>query len=87
VASRAALTSRQLEVLTVYARTASRKETAHLLGIAHRTVVGHLTQAYARLDVISNIEAFAALGWLVVPDEEVVDTRMLVSEMSRMFRE
>jgi DNA-binding CsgD family transcriptional regulator len=60
------LTPRQREALAAYARTGNQREAAERLGIGYQTVKNHLAAAYAALDVGGAIDAFRAMGWLVV---------------------
>ena len=63
------LTRRQYEVLCLMARGLSGTEIARELGISADTVKVHVTAMYARLGVHSREEAYAAVGWLRVPEE------------------
>jgi DNA-binding NarL/FixJ family response regulator len=52
-----ALTSRELEVLTLLARGKSNKEMAVILFISETTVKGHLRNIFTKLNVLSRTEA------------------------------
>ena len=45
-----------------------RREIAHRLRCSEATVRTHTFNAYRRLGVSSQAEAWSALGWLAVPD-------------------
>jgi DNA-binding CsgD family transcriptional regulator len=64
-----ALSPRELEALTAYARTGHQQQAAHLLGISIETLKNYLTRAYAKLDADGALNAFRAMGWLRVPLE------------------
>jgi DNA-binding NarL/FixJ family response regulator len=51
------LTSKQLEILTLYGRTGSAKQTAELLYISERTVRNTLCTIYERLGVNNGVAA------------------------------
>ena len=61
------LTPRQVQVLRHKAAGLGYREIAAALGCSPDTVRSHLQAAYDRLGVGSAEEAYAALGWLVVP--------------------
>lgn len=62
------LTPRQREALVTYARTGSTKRAAHRMGVSRSVIQTHLSEAYHRLGVQTNLDAFAAVGWLQPPD-------------------
>ena len=62
----ARLTPRQRRALALLAEGHGYREIAHRMGVSHHGVNQHLRAAYARLGVSGHIEAFRALGWLVV---------------------
>jgi DNA-binding NarL/FixJ family response regulator len=62
----ASLTPRQREALAAYASTGNHDQAAHELGISRQTLRNHLVLAYETLDVACGIDAFRAMGWLVV---------------------
>ena len=66
----ALLSNRQIEVLTARAQSDSMRMAAFRLGITEDTIKNHLEAAYRALDVHSAIEAFRAIGWLRLPEEE-----------------
>lgn len=53
----AALTSRELDVLRVYCRTHSYKETGSALGMSPKTVQTHLSAARAKLSALDSWDA------------------------------
>ena len=59
----AGLTHRQLQVVTMYARTGDQRRTAEALDMGLQTVKNHLTTAYRKLGVNSFIET-AYMLWL-----------------------
>lgn len=61
------LTPRQREVLRLKAKGLGYREIAVALRCSPDTVRSHLSSSYDRLGVGSAEEAYAALGWLVVP--------------------
>lgn len=64
-----ALTPRQAEVLRLAALGFTYDEIGLHLGIARTTVRDTLWHVYDRLDVGCLVEALAAVGWLVVPEQ------------------
>jgi DNA-binding NarL/FixJ family response regulator len=64
------LSKRQREVMIRRARGMTVKEIAHDLGRSEQTVKAHFTHAYERLGVMTISEAYLALGWLRLPDQE-----------------
>lgn len=60
------LTPRQRAALEAFARTGNQRQAAADLGISYQTLKNHLKLAYRALDVGGAIDAFRALGWLVV---------------------
>lgn len=60
-------TQRQMEVLRLLAQGRTYKEVADEMCIVTHSVKQHATNAYDRLGVHSNVQAFIALGWLKVP--------------------
>lgn len=63
------LAPRQHQILLLMARGRSVSEIAGDLGVKEPTVKEHITAMYRRLGVHSREEAYAAVGWLVVPEE------------------
>lgn len=59
LSGRAALTQRQVEILTLVRCGLSNKEVAHALGLTHATVRKHLENAFVRLGVTSRTAAVA----------------------------
>jgi DNA-binding NarL/FixJ family response regulator len=57
----AALTARELEVLTELASGRTNKEIAQRLFISEKTVGVHVSRIYAKLDVHSRVQASAVL--------------------------
>jgi DNA-binding NarL/FixJ family response regulator len=57
----AALTARELEVLTELARGHTNREIAQRLFISEKTVGVHISRIYAKLDVHSRVQASAVL--------------------------
>lgn len=66
---RATLTPKQWAILRDLATGATYRDVAYRHGISYQTAKRHIYSAYQRLSVGCAIEAFAALGWLIVPDE------------------
>lgn len=61
------LTPRQNQFLAAYVRTPSLKVVAAALGVSEQTAKNHAVQIRARLGVITTIDAFREIGWLVAP--------------------
>lgn len=59
-----ALTPRQDAVLRLAATGRTYRAIASELGIAHGTVKRTMHDAYERLDVAGQLDAFRAMGWL-----------------------
>jgi DNA-binding CsgD family transcriptional regulator len=70
------LTAREVEVLATYAHTHHQGVAAERLGITLGTLKGHLTNIYERLDVDCVIQAFAAVGWLRVPPDHLLELEL-----------
>lgn len=66
------LTPRQTEALAAYARLGSQSEAAHEMGIQISTYKNMLTTIYAKLRSGGAVNSFRMLGWLRVPDEDVL---------------
>lgn len=64
------LSPRQVQVLRLLAAGRSVDEAGMDLGIASDTVKNYVSSIYLTLDVHCREEAYAAVGWLVVPEEE-----------------
>ena len=64
-------TARELQVFAICLRRSSAKEAARELGISHQTARNHLRHLYWRLGVECDTQAAVALGWLVLPLEDV----------------
>lgn len=62
------LTARQDEVLRAIARTGTAAMAARELGITESTAKVHRYEAYLRLGVNTQREAWIALGWMRLPD-------------------
>lgn len=62
------LTPREIEVLRAVAITDTVTEAARILGISRNTLWSHNSAAMAKLNVRTRHGAWAALGWLRVPD-------------------
>lgn len=62
------LTKQEYAILRLTALGLTGPAVAHRLGISLQTVKNHLTKVYFVLNVSGQIEAFRAMGWLVVPD-------------------
>ncbi len=60
------LTPREREALTLLAEGHGYREIAARMGITIHGVNALLRSAYARLGVSGHLDAFRALGWLVV---------------------
>jgi len=61
------LTAREVEILQYLARGSSNRDIAEALFISERTVQAHLTNIFAKMQVISRLEAVLKairLGWL-----------------------
>jgi DNA-binding NarL/FixJ family response regulator len=67
-AHRPRLTPRAERALIALARAGGVIEAAAALGIAPGSVKAYLWIARQELGVFSNVEAFKALGWLIVPN-------------------
>jgi DNA-binding CsgD family transcriptional regulator len=63
------LSPRQREVLRLLATGRSYSEVARDLGIGLDTVKGHVVSLYASLGAGTREEAYALVGWLVVPED------------------
>jgi DNA-binding CsgD family transcriptional regulator len=63
------LSQREWDVLRAVALFGGQKEAAAELGIAEGTLKNTLTRIYRKLDVVTQAEALAAVGWLRLPDE------------------
>lgn len=63
------LSPRQVQVLRLLAAGRSVDETGMDLGIASDTVKNYVSSIYLTLDVHCREEAYAAVGWLRVPEE------------------
>lgn len=64
------LTDREMEILRMAALGLRNKEIADRLSLSQRTVEGHLSHVFTKLNVGSRTEAIlhaAARGWLVIP--------------------
>ncbi|MEO9491958.1 MAG: LuxR C-terminal-related transcriptional regulator, partial [Marinomonas sp.] len=64
-----ALTKREIDVLTLFAKGLSYKETAEALGISAHTVNDYVKSVYSKLSVNSRNEAVyeaMQLGWITV---------------------
>lgn len=75
------LTPAEMRVLRAYALTGNRQEAADALGIALNTVYAHLTAAYRALGVPGALDAFHALGWLTVPDEDEMAAYAIIEDV------
>jgi DNA-binding NarL/FixJ family response regulator len=64
------LSPRQWQVMIRRARGMTVKEIAHDLGLSEQTVKTHSSNAYEALGAMNIAEAFIALGWLRVPEDE-----------------
>lgn len=64
-------TARELQVFAACLRRSSAKEAARELGISHQTVKNHLGNLYRKLGVDCDTQAAIALGWLVLPLDDV----------------
>ena len=64
------LSPRQWQVMIRRARGMTVKEIAHDLGLSEQTVKTHFSHAYEALGAMNIAEAFLALGWLRVPEDE-----------------
>ncbi len=65
------LTDREMEILRLAALGLRNKEIAERLHLSQRTVEGHLSHVFTKLNVGSRTEAIlhaAARGWLVIPN-------------------
>lgn len=65
------LTDREMEILRLAALGLRNKEIADRLHLSQRTVEGHLSHVFTKLNVGSRTEAIlhaAARGWLVIPN-------------------
>lgn len=63
------LSEREWETLRACVHN-TRQEAADALGITFQTLKNHLTNIYRKLGVENEREAYVAVGWLVVPDED-----------------
>lgn len=64
------LTPREYEVLEAYARLGKMRAVAGELGISINTANTHCQSAFRKLDATCETEAFIAIGWLRLPDED-----------------
>ena len=64
--TRPPLSPRQRQALATYAMTGDGRHSADLMGISYQTFKNHMRDARNRLGVTSTVDAFRALGWLVV---------------------
>lgn len=65
------LTERELEILRLAAQGLRNKEIADRLSLSQRTIEGHLSHVFSKLNVGSRTEAIlhaAAHGWVVIPN-------------------
>jgi len=61
------VTQREFDILRLVATGMTHAAAGDALGIRGQTVKNHLSDAYKRLRVNNQTEAFVALGWLTVP--------------------
>jgi DNA-binding CsgD family transcriptional regulator len=50
----------------------TNKEVSDQLGLSVQTVKNHQTASFAQLDVQGLVMALRALGWVVLPDDDVL---------------
>lgn len=65
------LTEREMEILRLAAQGLRNKEIADRLSLSQRTIEGHLSHVFSKLNVGSRTEAVlhaAAHGWVVIPN-------------------
>ena len=63
------LTRRQLQVLRLFALGLPVRAAQEMLGISRPTMYRHTQDAYRKLGALCREDAYAALGWLRVPEE------------------
>ncbi len=60
-------------ILRLRAQGMTHLEAAHELGLSEATVRNYTDRAFRALDVHSATEAYVALGWLTVPEDDMYD--------------
>ena len=75
------LTERELELLAAYARLGDQQRVADEYGVTYQTAKNTLHHAYEKLDVVSGIEAFTALGWLIPDGAARAHANALIARM------
>lgn len=63
------LTPRQAQILRLFALGVPVGAVQAVLGISRPTVYHHVSMAYERLGALCREDAYAALGWLRVPED------------------
>lgn len=65
------LTAREYEVVRLRAEGFSNDEVGVKLGRSTQRTKGYITNALRKADVHTFVELLSALGWLIVPDQDV----------------
>lgn len=69
-------------MLRTYARLGSHKEVAYETEVSIQTVKNHLTTSYRKLNVSGALQAFTAMGWLRLPDDDDPKVRTLMGAVA-----
>lgn len=77
------LSAREYQVLAVYARLGDQRHVASALAISMQTVKNHLSNAYRKLGVETNFQAFRVMGWLTAPGDDVLSVEMTAATRLR----